>query len=126
MSRLTKRKTDGTAWYNHTVEREVKNGDILEKLAHYEDLEEAGRLIELPCKVGDTVYFPLKYKHNSAIINCIQIEKHGIFVYWEQYETGVDVTELWDEGSFEISAIGKTVFLTKAEAEANLAELKGE
>ena len=30
--------------------------DILEKLAHYEDLEEQGRLIELPCAVGDTVY----------------------------------------------------------------------
>lgn len=26
------------------------------KLAHYEDLEEQGRLIELPCKMGDTVY----------------------------------------------------------------------
>lgn len=30
---------------------------LAEKLKHYEDLEEAGRLIELPCKVGDTVYF---------------------------------------------------------------------
>ena len=28
----------------------------IKKLAHYEDLEEQGRLIELPCKVGDTVY----------------------------------------------------------------------
>ena len=26
-----------------------------DKLNRYEDLEEAGRLIELPCKVGDTV-----------------------------------------------------------------------
>lgn len=29
---------------------------ILEKLAEYEDLEEQGRLIKLPCKVGDTVW----------------------------------------------------------------------
>lgn len=26
------------------------------KLGEYEDLEEQGRLIKLPCKVGDTVY----------------------------------------------------------------------
>ena len=26
------------------------------KLQHYEDLKEQGRLIELPCKIGDTVY----------------------------------------------------------------------
>lgn len=30
--------------------------NILDKLAHYEDLAEAGRLVELPCKIGDTVY----------------------------------------------------------------------
>lgn len=28
----------------------------LKELQHYKDLEEQGRLIELPCKVGDTVY----------------------------------------------------------------------
>lgn len=30
--------------------------DALKKLADYEDLEEQGRLIKLPCKVGDTVW----------------------------------------------------------------------
>ena len=30
--------------------------EAIKKLAHYEDLEEQGKLIELPCKVGDTVY----------------------------------------------------------------------
>ena len=49
MSRLTKRNADGTAWYNHTAEREVKNGDILEKLAHYEDLGEQGVMKWIPC-----------------------------------------------------------------------------
>lgn len=32
------------------------NADLRERLKHYEDLEEQGRLIELPCKPGDTVY----------------------------------------------------------------------
>lgn len=30
--------------------------DVIDKLAEYEDLEEQGRLIKLPCKVGDTLY----------------------------------------------------------------------
>lgn len=37
----------------------VKNHDYISaaiKLAEYENLEEQGRLIKLPCEVGDTVY----------------------------------------------------------------------
>lgn len=29
----------------------------LKELKHYKDVEEAGKLITLPCKIGDTVYF---------------------------------------------------------------------
>lgn len=62
MSRLTARNKNGKAYYPCCFDK--CNGaygncseckfelDICEKLAHYEDLEEAGRLIELPCKVG--------------------------------------------------------------------------
>lgn len=32
------------------------------KLQHYEDLEEQGRLITLPCKIGDTVYGIRRYQ----------------------------------------------------------------
>ena len=31
--------------------------EVLNKLAEYEDLEEQGKLLELPCAVGDTVYY---------------------------------------------------------------------
>lgn len=111
MSRLTKRNADGTAWYNHTAEREVKNGDILEKLAHYEDLEEAGRSITLPCNIGDTMWRVVEMstgKTPTAIKKFVRI---------------VTLTE---NNAFDISRkFGKTVFLTKAEAEQKLAELKG-
>ena len=30
--------------------------EVLEKLGEYEDLEEKGLLVKLPCKVGDKVY----------------------------------------------------------------------
>lgn len=29
---------------------------VWERLKHYEDMEEQGRLVVLPCKVGDTIY----------------------------------------------------------------------
>ncbi len=32
-------------------------GDVANKLAEYEDLEEQGLLLKLPCKVGDTIYY---------------------------------------------------------------------
>lgn len=59
MSRLTKNYSDGT----HGASDDLPCGEnsynyknlLIEKLGKYEDLEEQGRLIKLPCKVGDTV-----------------------------------------------------------------------
>ena len=53
MERLTYRTTKGEAIGNSSV---AYIGDILEKFAEYEDLEEQGLLLRLPCKVGDTVW----------------------------------------------------------------------
>ena len=39
----------------------------LKKLADYENLEEQGRLIKLPCNVGDTVY-AIGFNNNKPII----------------------------------------------------------
>lgn len=35
--------------------------DALNKLAAYEDAEEAGTLVRLPCKVGDTMWYLVFY-----------------------------------------------------------------
>lgn len=53
MERLTERLHDelNGVW--------VKNHDYISaahKLAEYEDLEQQGKLLKLPCAVGDTVY----------------------------------------------------------------------
>lgn len=75
---------------------------ILKKLAEYEGLEEQGRLVKLPCKVGDDVYYILGIPNKTpcAIDKC--------------------TFELSD-----INKIGKTLFLTREEAEAKLKELRG-
>lgn len=76
--------------------------DLREKLKEYEDLEEQGRLIKLPCKVGDDVYYIL------GIPN----------------ETPCTIDKCTFDLS-DINKIGKTLFLTKSEAEAKLKELRG-
>lgn len=54
MERLTSRDKFGTVINNLTVEKgRASCKDIHGKLAEYEDLEEQGRLIKLPCKIGD-------------------------------------------------------------------------
>ena len=98
--------------------------EVLRKLAHYEGLEEANRLIELPCAVGDEVYIP--NERFPAEIEEIRITPRGVFAEYVQYDRGYEETEVWDEGSFWIEDVGKRVFLTKEEAEAKLKELEGE
>lgn len=91
---------------------------IFEKLADYEDAEEQGLLLRLPCKVGDTVwnysYFGLmKYK-----VMHLGFNKNGDLYF--DCECGVAYAI-----RCYIEDFSKTVFLTKAEAEAKLKEMEG-
>ena len=88
-------------WYKNCHERL-----IFERLKHYEDLEEQGRLIELPCKVGDIVW-RIATQHNNYDDSPYKIVMQSSF--------RLDY----------LNEMGKTVFLTKEEAEAKLKELKG-
>lgn len=96
-------------------------GEAIDKLAHYEDMEEQGRLIELPCKVGDTVYF-IKFAFSVAkspitaeILSIKIIDGEMIYTAITQENSIVR--------KFKSDAIGKTVFFTKSEAEAKLKEM---
>ena len=73
-----------------------------------------------PCNIGDVVYFAVDDYHDSAVIDGIHITEQGVLFTWVQYEVGYELTECWDEGEFYIDEIGKTVFLTKEEAEQAL------
>lgn len=111
------------------ISRADKTRMILEKLAEYEDLEEQGRLIKLPCKVGDTVWDndygrPCAYTITAFSFGeceeyiCEPVTtKEAVFYY---ANSSGSIT-----GSFAESEIGKSVFLTKSEAEAKLKELRG-
>ena len=95
---------------------------IFEKLQRYEDLEEQDRLIELPCKIGDTVYYINTHNRLSLFKNTVYEAKVARFVT-TRYGTSIVIqirneygcTELYSEDNYN-----KTVFLTKEEAEAAL------
>lgn len=64
------------------------------------------------CKVGAKVYIPDQFGRIEAEIEHIEITEDGISYEWVKYDRGVDETEVWDDGSFGIADIGKTVFLS--------------
>ena len=93
----------------------------LEKLKDYKDLEEQGLLVRLPCKVGDTVYVPTRNFISELRIIMISVDMHGIYFGWK-LNSGIYP----NLDGFSINKLGKTVFLTREEAEKKLEELKNE
>ena len=117
MERLTKNYSDGT----HGASDDLPCGEnsydyknlLIDKLGKYEDLEEQGRLVKLPCKVGDTVYVIVAKKISVQKIQRATIDSEDRIEFCTKRR------------GFELFDIGKTVFLTKSEAEAKLKELRG-
>ena len=97
----------------------VKN--MIKKLATYEDLEEKGLLVRLPCKVGDTVYVPTRNFISELRIIMVSVDMHGTYFRW-MLNSGIYP----NLDGFSRSKLGKTVFLTREEAEKKLEELKNE
>ncbi len=96
-------------------------GEAIDNLAAYEDAEEQGLLLRLPCKVGDTVYVPTRNFVSELRITLISIERDNIFFHW-RLNTGIYP----NLDGFTSSHIGKMVFFTCEEAEAKLKEMEGE
>lgn len=82
----------------------------LEKLAHYEDLEEQGRLIELPCKIGDTVYGIRRF-HGDRIVKAGTVSE----MFYNQNMKLVIVIKNLCRGGW-----GENIFGTREEAEEAL------
>jgi hypothetical protein len=93
---------------------------LAEKLCEYEDLEEKGRLTKLPCKVGDTVY-------GISMGKIINLTVNEISIFYMKGEKIINVKcQSNDEfRNYVEREFGKTVFLSKEEAEAVINKLKG-
>lgn len=79
-----------------------------QRLKYHKDLEEQGKLLKLPCAVGDTVYV-LRIDNTAYMMNNEKI--------WEIFEEKFEIRHF--------DCIGKTVFLTRPDAERALAEMEG-
>lgn len=101
--------------------------DMVKKLADYENLEEQGRLIKLPCKVGDKIFLDFagfgkdvdKFTVKDFHLDCFKDGETTLFCDYESNDRTLS-------GQIDVMEFGKTVFLTKSEAEAKLKELRGE
>lgn len=80
-------------------------GAIYEKLATYEDAEEQGLLLRLPCKVGDYAW-DLIMRYRFEIVS-IEIRSCGTIIF----RCGNKGTE--DYASFSLEDIGETWMLTE-------------
>ena len=97
--------------------------DSANKLAEYEDLEEQGLLLRLPCKVGDTVYIITKVFNGKEVIGAIgrrKIDSIGGNALNPIYVISKEPYEL----RFCPSEFGVRVFKTKEKAEAKLKEME--
>ena len=123
MERLTKTYSDGTHGANDNLpcgeNSYTYKGLLLEALGKYEDAEEQGLLLRLPCKVGDVIYeiHPLTNKITPRKIKSIVVCNCPDLTI--MYKSGYDYSNVQDD-------FGKTVFLTQAEAEQKLKEMESD
>ncbi len=92
--------------------------EVVEKYAKYVDAERNGRLVLMPCKVGDTVYirrYSLAQKQNIIIEARVAAVK--------VFRTGFQIDCVTHNGAVNKCEWGRQCFATRAEAEAALKEV---
>ena len=96
-------------------------GLLHRKISEWIDAEAAGRIVVPPCKVGDRLYEVTGRKTISVYkVRAIRVELFGLFIEWDIVEGFV-----WQSlAGINAEEIGKTVFLTREEAEEALKEVE--
>ena len=94
--------------FRRTAEGFGQEADWLEELKRYRDLEEQGRLLVLPCRVGDTVYEILE---ETVPNHYFYISEHKV---QDVSVKAVKYADEWEPYDYE------NLYLTREEAEAAL------
>ena len=93
----------------------------IDRLMEMAEADKEGRLVVLPCKVGDTVYEVTSRKTISEYrVKAIRVELFCTFIEWDIVAGFVDKSIF----GVPVNELGKTVFLTREEAENALEEMK--
>lgn len=103
-----------------------------EKWDKCKDLEEQGRLIELPCAVGDTVYLISsqysecsKYQERFNDYNCQGCENECDSHKEYFIHVNENMSAEWIVRAMRLNRFGEDVFLTKEAAEVKLKGMEG-
>lgn len=132
MERLTQTSNSGGVAFTFDLDITCQPSEVRKilnlatKLKEYEDLEEQGRLIKFPCKVGDKIFLDFagfgkdidKFTVKDFHLDCFEDGETTLFCDYESNDRTFS-------GQIDVMEFGKTVFFTKSEAEAKLIELRG-
>lgn len=102
---LIRRKKEQDTRYRILAESAPTYEELYKRLAEYENAEENGLLLRLPCKVGDMIWFFMN------VDDVVVIREHKI-------ATLTNIVALMENKEFD-----KTVFLSQERAESALAEM---
>lgn len=97
--------------------------DLREILKEYEDAEEQGLLLRLPCNIGDTIY-EVSYENREFVIKEHIVKE---FIYRTYRFPRIEIYCENENGFLVCNNIGKLdecLFLTQAEAEQKLKEME--
>lgn len=123
MKRLTKISETGNAYYPKCFKEPCCGmGECLDdkcslvldackKLAEYEQLEEQGLLVRLPCHIGTTVWDICGMDIRENVLSGIECGKDGKQFLWANHDE-------W------LGELNDLVFLTREEAEKKLEEME--
>ena len=132
MERLTEKQSSGYdlkamngEWCNKYCEQqrvetcnECMIYQAIQKLAEYENAEEQGLLLRLPCPIDTTVYNITWWDNKKE-----KVKVDGKTFYRTVHKHKVSKSKF---SLIDIYDFGKTVFLTKAEAEQKLKEMESD
>ena len=92
--------------------------NLRERLNEYENLDEQGLLLRLPCPIGTTVYNTTCW---DDVTEKVEVNGETLYRIVHKHKVSKSTFSLEDIYNF-----GKTVFLTQAEAEQELKEMESD
>ena len=102
---------------------------LAEKLFEYEQIEDDGLLIKLPCKVGDNVWATTKdFASEKIPLRTFPCKVREITIKYGNFPAMILKANIneeaysiwWTAKAFPVDEVGKTIFLTEQEAEESL------
>lgn len=109
--------------YKTFEDEAISKGVPFKRIVALMEADKAGRLAVLPCKAGDTVYEVTSRKTISEYrVKAIRVELFCTIIEWDIVAGFVDKSI----SGVPVDEIGKTVFLTREEAEKALEAKKDE